>query len=572
MRNVHRSLVIQLPAFLFVLLTSLTLAASPPKNDFNVSLSVPAGKSRTIPVPDPPGYRIKTIVIDAGHGGKDPGCLGSNSREKHIALGIALSFAQQLRDRYPDLRVILTRDDDTFIPLDERAAIANRAQADLFVSIHCNYMPGSQATDGSETYVMGLHTAQHNLDVAKRENESILLEEDYEKKYDYDPNSSEGHILLSLYQNVHLDQSILFASFAEQKMHEVTGRRTRGVKQAGFVVLKETTMPSVLVETGFLSSPTEEANLLSDEGQQSTAQALVAAFSDYREFVESGSVATVDSEPVAMVSSRQSAVSSAQSDGVPTEATLPSQLATNIPPATPPAKQPTTTSQENRTGTQPIAVAARWTPRTPEATASPRKESSAANIPVAPPIIIPVRNQGEIPAGVPRSAMMPAQSLRPAPPPRVPVQQTAPQRTNVAPTTTQREIAIAPTAYTPPTPSRRSGVGSPPTVAPSTYTAKAPVSQSATLESELDFAVQLAAATRKLDMHQGRWANIAEFAIAVVEEDGMYKYRVRGMQTYDEAVATLTTLRSRGFGDAFLIAHRNRQKLNQQQIKTLLGR
>ncbi len=552
MSNVHRSLVIQLPIFLFVLLTSTAVAASSLPAGFNVSLSVPAGKSRTIPASDPPGYRIKTIVIDAGHGGKDPGCLGANSREKHIALSIALSFAEQLRERFPELRVILTRDDDTFVPLDERAAIANRAQADLFVSIHCNYMPGSRATDGSETYVMGLHTAQHNLDVAKRENEAILLEEDYEKKYDYDPHSSEGHILLSLYQNVHLDQSILFANFAEQKMHEVTGRRTRGVKQAGFVVLKETTMPSVLVETGFLSSPSEEANLLSAAGQQSTARALVAAFAEYREFVESGSVATVDSAPVAMVSSPQSAIASL-----------------STPPNTPPADPPATTSGQFQ-----------WTARTPDAQPAPpasavtNRTEDYSSIPTAPRAIIPMQTEREAaPADVPRSALVPAQSLRPSPPAN-PSRSGAPPSAAAAeqPAGPAPDMAIAPTAYPPP--ARRDATPPPIKPAPASYDAPPPprLAEPTELESQLVFAVQLAASHRMLDTQRGYWDAIPEYLVEVDEEDGMYKYRVRGIHTYDEAVATLAKLRGQGFPDAFLIAHRDRQKLNQQQIKALLGR
>jgi N-acetylmuramoyl-L-alanine amidase len=192
-------------------------------------------------------YQIKTIVIDAGHGGHDPGCSGKNSREKHLALGVALKLAKNVREKHPNVNVILTRDADVFIPLHKRAAIANSNNADLFISIHCNYMPKLSYVQGSETYVMGLHTAEHNLDVAKRENSSILLEDNYEKNYDYDPNSPEGHIILSMFQNVFLAQSILFAEKVENMIHSSASRKSRGVKQAGFVVLKETTMLSVLI-------------------------------------------------------------------------------------------------------------------------------------------------------------------------------------------------------------------------------------------------------------------------------------------------------------------------------------
>ncbi|HMQ88860.1 MAG TPA: N-acetylmuramoyl-L-alanine amidase [Flavilitoribacter sp.] len=240
------------------------------------------------PVPNPEGtYRIKTVVVDAGHGGHDPGCLGGHYKEKNIALAIAKAVAEQMNNRYPGIKVILTRDDDTFIPLYERAAIANRNNADLFISIHCNYMPGSKATKGTETYVMGLHTAEHNLDVAKRENESIFLEENYEKNYDWDPNSPEGHIMLSMYQNAYLEQSILLASKIEGKFGGAE-RKSRGVKQAGFVVLKETTMPSILVEAGFLSNTTEEAFLNTPEGQATIAGSIVDAFGEYKMEMEGG--------------------------------------------------------------------------------------------------------------------------------------------------------------------------------------------------------------------------------------------------------------------------------------------
>lgn len=231
-------------------------------------------------------YQIKTIVIDAGHGGKDPGCLGGGSQEKHIALAIAQKLAARLRRDHPDIKVVLTRDRDIFIPLHERAAIANRNNADLFISIHCNAMPGASATHGTETYVMGLHTAEYNLQVAKRENEAILLEEDYARNYDYDPNSPEGHILLSMFQNAYMEQSIRFAEAVEERAAGHAQRRSRGVKQAGFVVLKATAMPSVLIETGFLSNAAEEQFLSTAIGQDKIAEAVALAFSDYRMAME----------------------------------------------------------------------------------------------------------------------------------------------------------------------------------------------------------------------------------------------------------------------------------------------
>ncbi|MFN7115934.1 MAG: N-acetylmuramoyl-L-alanine amidase [Saprospiraceae bacterium] len=242
-------------------------------------------------------YRIKTIVLDPGHGGHDPGCLGSGSQEKHLALAIALKVRDLVTGQYPGIQVIMTRDADFFVPLHERAAIANRAGADLFISIHCNFMPGSSATKGTETYVMGLHTAEHNLEVAKRENAAILLEENYEQNYDFDPNSPEGHIMLSMFQNAHLEQSIFLAERVEAQFH-TQARKSRGVRQAGFYVLKATTMPSILIESGFLSNREEETFLGTADGQSKIATAIVNAFNEYKAGMEYGATQPVAANEV----------------------------------------------------------------------------------------------------------------------------------------------------------------------------------------------------------------------------------------------------------------------------------
>lgn len=232
-------------------------------------------------------YYIKTVVIDAGHGGHDPGCSGNAALEKDVALAISLELAELIQQQHPDVRVILTRSTDVFIPLYKRAAIANQNKADLFISIHCNAAAKKSSTaQGTETYVMGLHTMEHNLNVAKRENASILLEENYEQHYDYDPNSPEGHIMLTMFQNAYLEQSVLFAEQIEKNFGRLSGRKSRGVKQAGFVVLKSTAMPSVLVEAGFLTNETEEDYLYSPEGQKSIATSILTAFSNYKKLVE----------------------------------------------------------------------------------------------------------------------------------------------------------------------------------------------------------------------------------------------------------------------------------------------
>ncbi len=227
------------------------------------------------------GYHIRTVVIDAGHGGHDSGCLGSSTKEKNIALTVALKLGSLIEERFPDVKVIYTRKTDVFIPLHERAEIANKNKADLFICIHCN--SGGKAAYGVETYVMGLHKTEDNLNVAKRENSSILLEEDYKKQYEgFDPNSPEANIIFSLYQNQFMNQSLSFASRVQNQVEEFAGRYNRGVKQAGFLVLYRTAMPSVLVETGFLTNDQEEKYLLTDKGQTIVANCIFRAFKEYK--------------------------------------------------------------------------------------------------------------------------------------------------------------------------------------------------------------------------------------------------------------------------------------------------
>lgn len=231
------------------------------------------------------GERVERIVIDPGHGGKDHGCSGHGSIEKDIVLKIAKKLERKINSKYPEVEVILTRDKDEFIPLYKRAEIANTVQADLFISVHCNAINHSR-TKGTETYVMGLHTEKENFEVAKRENASILLEEDYKQNYHgFDPNSSEGHIFLTMYQTAYREQSIRLAQLIEHAFGQ-SGRRSRGVKEAGFVVLRATAMPSVLVENGFLTHEEESHFLNSEIGMETMSQCVLNAISDYKEEVE----------------------------------------------------------------------------------------------------------------------------------------------------------------------------------------------------------------------------------------------------------------------------------------------
>ncbi|MCF8228827.1 MAG: N-acetylmuramoyl-L-alanine amidase [Bacteroidales bacterium] len=230
--------------------------------------------------------RIRKVVIDAGHGGRDPGALGKNSREKDIALSIALKTGGYIEKYLPDVEVIYTRKSDRFVELHKRAQIANEAQADLFISIHCNANNSSQPY-GTETYVMGLHKSQANLEVAQKENAAILKEEDYQAEYEgFDPESPEAYIIFSLFQNAFLDQSLEFASLVQNQFKERVGLRDRGVMQAGFLVLYRITMPGVLVETGYLTNSKDEKYLMSEKGQVYIASAIYRAFKAYKKEME----------------------------------------------------------------------------------------------------------------------------------------------------------------------------------------------------------------------------------------------------------------------------------------------
>lgn len=244
-------------------------------------------------------YKVRKLVIDAGHGGKDPGALGRFVHEKELALTIALKTGAYIEKNLPDVEVVYTRKTDVFLELHERARIANEAQADVFISIHVNAY-GNSSIYGTTTYVMGLNKSQDNLNVAKRENSVILYEEDYQEHYGgFDPNTPEDHIIFSLAMDTYQDQSIRFAEMVQAQFRERAARKDIGVRQANLVVLWQTTMPSILVETGFITNPAEEKYLNSDYGQDILASAIYRAFRDYKQKMEQKTdfVANEDEHP-----------------------------------------------------------------------------------------------------------------------------------------------------------------------------------------------------------------------------------------------------------------------------------
>ncbi len=247
-----------------------------------------------------------TLVIDAGHGGHDAGAIGTYSQEKNINLNVALAFGKLVERNCNDVKVIYTRKTDVFIPLQERADIANRNKADLFVSIHTNALPNGKIAYGSETYTLGMARSSENFDVAKRENSVILVENDYKEKYaGFNPNSSESYIIFEFMQDEHMKQSISLAQSIQKYYVSLAHRKNKGVHQAGFLVLRETSMPSVLTELGFISTPEEEAYLNSQDGISKLARSIFEGFLDYKQS-QDGKIrpATYKNEDVAPVQTK----------------------------------------------------------------------------------------------------------------------------------------------------------------------------------------------------------------------------------------------------------------------------
>ena len=252
------------------------------------------------------GEKIQTIVIDPGHGGRDTGALGKISKEKDLNLAVALKFGNYIKENLPDVKVVYTRNKDKFVELSERAAIANRNDADVFISIHCNSTGTPNSAYGAETFVMGESKNEKNLEVAKKENAAILLEDNTDAYDNFDPNSTEAYILFSLSQSLYQSQSLDLASKVQKQFAKKVGRHDRGVQQAGFLVLWKTSMPSILVELGFINHAKEEQFLHSEKGQTQLALALYRAFEEYKREFETENSSSV--EPVAKEKSERSDV------------------------------------------------------------------------------------------------------------------------------------------------------------------------------------------------------------------------------------------------------------------------
>ena len=246
-----------------------------------------------------------TLVIDPGHGGHDVGAMGKFSKEKDINLRTALAFGKYVERNCSDVKVIYTRKTDVFVTLHGRAEIANKAKADLFISIHTNSLPGKKISRGLETYTLGMHRASDNLDVAKRENSVILVEKDYKKHYEgFDPNSSESYIIFEFLQDHNMAKSVELAKLVQSNVCSTANRPNKGVKQAGFLVLRETSMPSCLIELGFISTSDEEKILNTESEVDKMARGIYQAFVKYKNNYNGGSSSSTKA-PVQIEEPRQ---------------------------------------------------------------------------------------------------------------------------------------------------------------------------------------------------------------------------------------------------------------------------
>ena len=452
---------------------------------------------------DPSLYQIRTVVIDPGHGGHDPGCMGHDTREKHVVLAIGKMLANSMKDKFPNLNVIMTRSTDVFVPLHERASIATNQKADLFISIHCNAFPNSSAR-GTETYVLGLHATNENLEVAKRENESILLEDNYQENYGYDPNSPEAHIMFSMFQNAFLDQSISFAEKVQGRAVQHTGLKNRGVKQAGFLVLRHATMPSVLVETGYLTNGSDESYLMTDHGQQEMANALLNAFIEYKREMEKTGTETVAT--VSYIETKKPQ---------PIVYTQPSKSSIGEKSTSKPTAKPTIPLEKN------VAVS--------DIDAQIKEETEKAK-------------KWGLEIGLPSTGEVPKEMTNVSP------KKTAKILANIPVDEKEHDIVVkAETAPPPPLEKKESP--------------KANVTI-----SEIHFCVQLAASPTLLNVGSGKWTNVTH-TVEVIQEAKLYKYQVRNFATLDEANSVKSQLRSKGFNDAFVVAYKEGKRVDPRTLQ-----
>ena len=539
-----------------------------------------------------------TLVIDAGHGGHDSGAPGAISKEKDINLKVALAFGKMVEKNCHDVKVIYTRTTDVFIPLSERANIANRNKADLFISVHTNALDGGKISRGFETYTLGMHRANDNLNVAKRENSVILIEKDYKQRYaGFDPKSSESYIMFELMQDKNMAKSVDLAKLIQSEVCAVSGRVNKGVHQAGFLVLRETSMPSCLIELGFITTPDEEQFLNSTDGQNLMAKGIYNAFLKYKKqhgstkIAADGASDASDNTPVLAQQTTPVTPAPAPKPSTTPKPSTSTSTPSSATPKAPSTPKPSSTTESSSSTAHPVATrpfveddttsvtqfaeqrSVRKLPTTstaspPPATPAPPPPTTTAAAPhpatpappppattaAAPRPATPAPQPPTTTATAPRPATpapQPPTTTAAAPRPATP----APQPTPLPSSDTARVTATIPPPPTQPTPvtSQQPVAQDSPSVPPPT-----PVAPPLEAGGRPIFKVQIAANSLQLPVDDAVFKGLQ--GVDMYVENDLYKYTVGATPDFEE-ISQLRKTVSELFPQAFIIAFRDGIKI-----------
>lgn len=529
-----------------------------------------------------------TLVIDAGHGGHDSGAPGAISKEKDINLKVALAFGKMVERNCQDVKVIYTRTTDVFIPLSERANIANRNKADLFISVHTNALDGGKISRGFETYTLGMHRANDNLNVAKRENSVILIEKDYKQRYaGFDPKSSESYIMFELMQDKNMAKSVDLAKLIQSEVCAVSGRVNKGVHQAGFLVLRETSMPSCLIELGFITTPDEEQFLNSADGQNLMAKGIYNAFLKYKKQHGSTKIAADGASdasdntpvlaqqtiPVAPAPAPRPSTSTTKPSSTPKPSTSTSAPSSATPKA-PSTPKPSSTTESSSSTAHPVATRPFVEDDTTSVTQF-AEQRSVRKLPTtstaSPPSATPAPPPPATTAAAPRPATPappPPTTTATAPRPATPVPPppattaTAPRPVTPAPPPTPLPSSdtVRVTATIPPPPTQPTPVTSQQPVAQDSPSVPSPTPVAPPLEAggRPIFKVQIAANSLQLPVDDAVFKGLQ--GVDMYVENDLYKYTVGATPDFEE-ISQLRKTVSELFPQAFIIAFRDGMKI-----------
>lgn len=484
--------------------------------------------------------KVKTLVIDPGHGGDKPGAIGKKSMEKDIVLSVSLLFGKLVEDNFPDVKVIYTRNTDVDISLANRANMANKNKADLFISIHANSHTTTQPT-GVETFVMGLSQSRANMEVAKKENADILLEAGYKNNSEYqgfDPNSPESYVMFAMYQNAYIDKSLDFAQYIQNEYKSSLRTINRGVKQAELFVIYKTAMPSVLTEIGFISNPEEENFMTSKEGQAKIALCLFNAFCNYKANVEN--TARLENPYIKIPGYTAPAKPVVNKLVVPDSVKAQTRAASPAPKAETPKAEPEKKAEAPmaKEETKPVVK------EEPKPVAKPIETEKKVETPKAEPTPEPTVEPKAEPKPEPKAEPKVEPKVEPKPEPKPVVkEEPKPQPKAEAPKVEQP----APKPQTPPS-------------------QPAPKTES-NANGVVTYKVQFLTSGRILKEGESVLNGITGFSY--YEMGGIYRYTMGNETSIENAVAIQNDLREKGFKDAFVIGWYNGQRISLQQAKEI---